>query len=273
MERDTEMLGRDDPDRVLFAKTLRKHREKRGLSREELAAEVHHSASTIANVETGYRAPTAEQARDFDEFFDTPGTFADLEGRLHGLPFSVGFRPFRDVEAECVVLKLYEPLLVPGVQQTEDYMRALFETHPGVTPGLVDERTAGRLARQGVLARESPPRVWCILDQYVLKREIGSRKTMAGQIRHLIDVARRPNVTIQVITDTTHCGLSGAFYLAETKSGQRVAYLETSADGSTTEEPDTVLDQETRFATLMTVALRARESLEFLERMLDEWTD
>ena len=115
--------------------------------------------------------------------------------------------------------------------------------------------------------------MWCILDQYVLKREIGSRKTKADQVRRLIDVARRPNVTIQVITDTTHCGLSGAFYLAETKSGQRIAYLETSADGSTTEEPDTVLDQETRFATLMTVALRARESLEFLERMLDEWTD
>ena len=267
------MPGRDDPDRALFAKTLRKHREKRGLSREDLAAEVHHSASTIANVETGYRAPTLDQARDFDAFFGTPGTFVDLEERLHGLPFSAGFRPFKDVEAEAVVMKLYEPLLVPGPLQTEGYMRAILETHPGVTPELVDERTAGRLARQGVLKRESPPRVWVILDQYVLKREIGSRKTMADQILRLIEVARRPNVTIQVITDTTHCGLSGAFYLAETKSGQRVAYLETSADGSTTEEPDTVLDQETRFATLMTVALRAKESLEFLERMHDEWTD
>jgi hypothetical protein len=98
-------------------------------------------------------------------------------------------------------------------------------------------------------------------------------RTSLGSPPYLIDVARRPNVTVQVITDTTHCGLSGAFYLAETKSGQRVAYFETSADGSTTEEPDTVLDQETRFATLMTVALRAKESLEFLERMLDEWTD
>jgi hypothetical protein len=151
--------------------------------------------------------------------------------------------------------------------------RDALETHPGVTPELVDERTAGRLARRGVLTRESPPRLWCILDQFALKREIGSRKAMAGQLRHLIDAARRPNVTIQVITDTTHCGLSGAFYLAETKSGQRVVYLETSADGFTTEEPDKVLDQETRFATLMTVALRAKESLEFLERMLEEWTD
>ena len=267
------MPGRDDRDRVLFAKTLRKHREKRGLSREELAAQVHHSASTIANVETGYRAPTADQARDFDEFFGTPGTFADLEERLHGLPFSAGFRPFKDVEAEAVVLKLYEPLLVPGPLQTEEYMRAVFETHPGVTPELVDERTAGRLARQGVFTQDSPPRLWCIIDQYVLKREIGGRKAMADQLRHLIGVARRPNVTIQVITDTVHCGLSGAFYLAETKSGQRLVYLETSADGTTTEEPDTVLNQETRFATLMTVALRARESLEFLERMLAEWTD
>ncbi len=172
-----------------------------------------------------------------------------------------------------MVIKLYEPLLVPGPLQTEDYMRTVLETHPGVTRELVDERTEGRLARQRIFARESPPRTWVVVDQYVLKREVGSRKVMADQVRHLIDMASRPNVVLQVITDTTHCGLSGAFYLAETKSGLRMAYLETSADGSTTDEPDAVLDQETRFATLMTTALRARESLVFLERMLDEWTD
>jgi Domain of unknown function (DUF5753) len=81
-------------------------------------------------VEAGYRAPTAEQVRDFDEFFDTPGTFADLEERLHGLPFSAGFRPFKGVEADAVVPKLYKPLLVPRPLQTEDYMRTVFETHP-----------------------------------------------------------------------------------------------------------------------------------------------
>jgi len=148
------MPGRDDPDRILFAKTLRKHREKRGLSREELAAEVHHSASTIANVETGYRAPTAEQARDFDEFFGTPGTFADLEERLHGLPFSAGFRPFRDVEAECVVLKLYEPLLVDRATPPHPYWPGgavvLEEGRPPRTVGLLDDVSAAEMYAQAI---------------------------------------------------------------------------------------------------------------------------
>jgi Domain of unknown function (DUF5753) len=164
-------------------------------------------------------------------------------------------------------------LLVPGVVQTENYMREVFNVHPDVTPPLVNERTTGRLNRQKTLGQEGAPRLWVILDKSVLEREIGSRKVMEEQLRHLIDLAQRPGVTIQVITDTTHCGLSGAFYLAETKSGHRVAYLETAADGTTTEESEVVLDLELRFSTLMTVALRARESLTFLERMLDEWTD
>lgn len=100
------MPGRDGPDRVLFARTLRRHREKCGLSREELAAEVHHSASTIANVETGYRAPTAEQVRDLDGFFDTPGTFADLEGRLHGRPFSAGLRDTIDRDGSTLTFNV-----------------------------------------------------------------------------------------------------------------------------------------------------------------------
>ncbi len=128
--------------------------------------------------------------------------------------------------------------------------------------------------RQPILAREAPPppRLWILLDGAVLRREIGSRKIMEGQLRHLLDMSARPGVTVQVITETTHCGLSGAFNIAETPA-RRVAYLETIADGMTTEDPAVVVDLELRFDVLRTEALRGRESLALLERVLEEWTD
>jgi hypothetical protein len=55
-------------------------------------------------------------------FFDLPETLQDLERRLRALPYSAGFRPFKDAEADAVMLELYEPLLVTGVIQGEDYM-------------------------------------------------------------------------------------------------------------------------------------------------------
>lgn len=264
--------GRDDPDRMLFGKQLRKMREKREQSRDELGTAIGNTGSTIANIETGYRAPTTDQARALDDFFDLPGTFQDLEERLHGLPFSAGFRPFAPYEAEALALKLYEPLLVPGLLQAPDYARSILETHPDATPEVVEERLAGRLERQKVLEKANPPKLWVLLDKAVLEREIGSRKIMADQIRHLIDATRRPGVTVQVITETTHCGLSGAFALAETP-GRRAAYIETIVDGTLTEDQSVVSHLDFRFDTLRTEAQRGRDSLVLMERVLDTWTD
>jgi transcriptional regulator with XRE-family HTH domain len=158
---DVSNSGRDDPDRRLFAEQLRAMREQRGWSRDDLGALINNTGSTIANIETMYRAPTPDQARRLDAAFGLPGIFERIEERLHGVPFSAGFRPFQPYEAEAVALYLFEHSLIPGLLQTEDYARAVLETHPNTTEDEVNERVAARLARQAVLAREDPRRPWC----------------------------------------------------------------------------------------------------------------
>jgi len=273
-EREVATTGRDDPDRRLFADQLRAMREQRGWSRDELGEMIGHTGSTIANIETAYRAPTPDQAKGLDAAFKLPGFFERLEARLHGLPFSAGFREFATYEVEALVLRIFENLIVTGLFQTEDYARAILETHPGVTPEQVEERLAGRMDRQKILTRETPPppRMWVLLDESVLHREIGSRKIMEGQLRHLLELSKLPEVTIQILTERTHCGLHGAFSIAETPT-RRVAYIETIADGTTSEDPSVVIDLELRFDVLRTEALRGRESIAMLERILEEWTD
>ena len=142
-----------------------------------------------------------------------------------------------------------------------------------MTGELIEERLQGRMNRQKVLRHDSPPqpRVWALLDEMMLRRGVGGAKVMATQIQRLIDVADSPGVTIQVINEAAHCGMSGAFIIAELPS-RKVAYLETIGDGMTAEEVCAVRDIELKFDTLTVEALRASESLALMERIRDEWT-
>ncbi len=268
--------GREDPDRRLFAEQLKAMREHAGMSREELGRQIGYTASTVANIETMYRAATPDQARRFDTVFGLPGIFGRIEERLHGVPFSAGFRPFQPYEAEAIELRLFEHTLVPGLLQAEDYARAVLSKHPNVTEDEVNERVAARLARQAVLTREGPPPpvVWVLLDENVLHREIGGAKIMQDQLLHLAELARRPNVTIQVISRIgAHQGLHGAFALAVMPDRRAIVYLETAADGQTVEDPVIVADMTLRFDTLRTEAYKGSQSLALIQEVAEEWME
>ncbi len=92
----------------MFAEELIAMRNQRGWTQEETAAKMLVSTSTIANIESGYRAPTPAQAIKADEVFGTPGTFQRHERRMRGIPFSVGFRPFQPHEAAARLIKTFQ---------------------------------------------------------------------------------------------------------------------------------------------------------------------
>ena len=94
---------------------------------------------------------------------------------------------------------------MPGLLQTEDYARAVFRTRFGVTDEEIDEQVAARLKRQEILARDEPPALWVIVDESVLRRPVGGRYVMREQIGHLIEAARRPHVSVQVISSSGGC--------------------------------------------------------------------
>jgi Domain of unknown function (DUF5753) len=75
---------------------------------------------------------------------------------------------------------------VPGLLQTGDYARAIFRTRFRITAGQIDEQVAARLKRQEILAREDPPALWVILDEWVLRRPVGGRHVMQEQVSRLI---------------------------------------------------------------------------------------
>jgi Domain of unknown function (DUF5753) len=137
---------------------------------------------------------------------------------------------------------------------------------PGATGDEISARLAARMKRQAILTRDDPPAAWFLVDEAALGRRAGSPEIMTAQMAHLAAVARLPSVTIQVVPNIEHAGLLGGFSLTE-----RAAYAETAVAGQVFEDPEIIASLLTRFDTLRNEALRASESLAFIERTGEEW--
>jgi transcriptional regulator with XRE-family HTH domain len=271
---DEQGRGGEDAERNPFAVEMIAMRKQRGWTQDDLAAKMLVSGSTISNIESGYRPPTAPQAAVADEVFETPGTFQRLERRLRGIPYGAGFRPFQPYEAEARVLRLFEHSLVPGLFQTEDYAREVLKVRPEATEEDIAEALDGRMRRQEILARKSPPRIWALLNHPVLDLDISNPPVMLAQVEHLAELARRPRITIQVLPPgRMHPGLNGAFWIAETGASPAIVYLENALEGQTIEDPDMAESMALVFDALRTEALTGSDSLTFIEEAVQRWKE
>jgi transcriptional regulator with XRE-family HTH domain len=266
-ERDTAALS-------LFADEMKAAREQRGWSQADLADQIPYSLSTISMVEALHRAPTRDLAVNLDKAFGTPGTFARLEGRLRDLPFPASFRPFAAYEVEATALYVFQHSLVPGLLQTPDYARAVLATRPNTTEEELDNLVTARLARQDILTRDDPPAplLWALIDEGALQRPVAPMEVMHDQLMYLVQVSRRPNVTIQVVPYSAggHTGLLGAFVIADIDSTPGIVYVEDIADGRVFENPGAVSRVTLRYKSLQSEALPKGASRELIARVAEE---
>jgi transcriptional regulator with XRE-family HTH domain len=257
----------------MFAEELIAMRNQRGWTQEETAAKMLVSTSTIANIESGYRAPTPAQAVKADEVFGTPGTFQRHERRMRGIPFSVGFRPFQPHEAAARLIKTFQHSLIPGLFQTRAYAEAITETYPETTAEVAKERVDGRMDRQAILFREDPPppRVHAILDEQVLYRNVGGSAVMAEQLEHLFELAMMPRISIPA--DRPHAGLLGAFVVAETDQAPAIVYLDSALDGQVVESAAKAEATDVVFRALQMEALTGSASLTKMKEAEQRWKE
>ena len=117
-------------------------------------------------------------------------------------------------------------------------------------------------------------KLWCVLDEGVLHRNIGGSKVMRTQLYRLADLAEHPKVTIQVIPGAdAHAGLLGGFVIADLNGKPPMVYLETAAEGQITDSPSAVADVVLSFDTLRSEALPWGASRDLIRRVAEEqWT-
>src|SRR5205823_7882045 len=152
-------------------------------------------------------------------------------------PYTTLFRS----ETEATALYVFEHSLVPGLLQTPAYARAVLATRPNTAEDEIDNLVAARLARQAVLTRDDPPAplLWTLIDEGVLHRPVAPAEVMHDQLMYLVQMSRRPNVTIQVVpySEGGHTGLLGAFTIADLNGSPGTVNVEDITDGRVFEDP------------------------------------
>jgi hypothetical protein len=146
-------------------------------------------------------------------------------------PVPTWFEDWLEAESKAHTLRIWQPLIIPGLLQTAEYARALFVA-AGADDTKADELVAVRLERQSILCVAEPPHVVAVLDESVLRKLIGSPAIMSDQLTHLANIAERPNVSVQIVPADVgaNAGLSGGFQLASCDGAPDVLRMEAIED-------------------------------------------
>ena len=213
--------------RMLVGSQLRRLRAEKGISREEAGEAIRASEWKIHRLENGQ---VRFKERDITDLLQLYGVSDDQEiesflvfARNANSPgwwhqyndvLPQWFRAYVDLEAAANLIRTYEGQLVPGLLQTEDYTRAVIHgarTHD--SPDEVERKVALRMARQELLTRVDGPRLWAVVDEATLRRPVGGREVMRGQIERLIEATKLPGVILQVLPFRVggHTAEAGAF--------------------------------------------------------------
>lgn len=185
-----------------------------------------------------------------------------------------GFKEYLAYEASASVIRQYEPVLIPGLLQTEEYARGIFEHVVGLGPDDVDKRWTVRQHRQELVERERTPEMHFVVDEAALRRHIGQGRAMRRQLERIKELAAEPRLNIQVMPfhRGAHPGMAGSFVLLEFADPNLTDLLHLEGIDSVTVRDDTdmIARYLDRFAELERLALSPEESIDFLDVLIGE---
>jgi hypothetical protein len=157
-----------------------------------------------------------------------------VEYRLWGdSPIPRWFEDWLIAEQRATTLRIWQPLVIPGLFQTPDYARALFEAaQTDISPESLDDLVAARVGRQAIFGSAEPPQVIAILDEAALHRLVGSAQIMREQLVRLSAMSERPFISVQVVPSSTgaHAGLAGSFMLASLEGKPDILHIDAVED-------------------------------------------
>ncbi|WP_434742801.1 helix-turn-helix domain-containing protein [Micromonospora sp. SH-82] len=187
----------------------------------------------------------------------------------------IWFRPWQEIEAEAVLLRSYEPLVFPGLLQTEAYARAVLTRGGLLPPQDIARHVATRMARQTILTREkNPPRFTAVVDESVLRRPVGGPATMREQLTALVTAAEADHVRIQVVPSTVgaYAGLNGPFVLATAVDHQMACYLDNPLKGTVVTDTDEMAAILNAWENVRAEALSHWQSVDLISEVAQTWT-
>ncbi|GAB3148306.1 helix-turn-helix transcriptional regulator [Micromonospora sonneratiae] len=263
---------------------LRRLRDEADVTIDVVAERLGCSASKISRIETGHTSATPRDVRDMLSIYGIVGEQSDelvqiaREARQKGWwhPYSTVLTgSYVGLEAAASSLRAYEPQVVPGLMQTEDYAKAMIRAaRPDITAKEVEQRVRVRLGRQSLLSQDDPIDLWAVLDEAVLSRPVGGDAVMRAQLEALVEVAELPNVTIQVLPFEAgaHAGMDGTFSILDfpEPGDPEVVYAENATGGLFLEKPEDLQKYIFIFDYIRAAAIRPEESVALIASLAKE---
>lgn len=213
-----------------LAAELRRLRNAADLTREDVSDKTGINNATLYRIETARARPQMRTLTTLLHLYEVDHDQREyLTGLCREAATQGWLRPYHSelpeeytayisFEDEAQGVRNYESLFIPGLLQTEEYARAVVRgVLPSATDDEVEDRITARMARQDVLTKATPLKIWAVLDEAALRRVVGGTDIMRGQLDHLANVIKTPNVTFQVIRfgAGAHPGMPGQFVLMD----------------------------------------------------------
>ncbi|MFD4613089.1 MULTISPECIES: helix-turn-helix domain-containing protein [unclassified Streptomyces] len=276
--------------KMLVGVQLAGFREDAGMSQEQSARELGFSAAKLSRIESGKgRRPPAEgdvrallKLYGTDEYESSvllrllrragePGWWQRYDKRL----MPEWFDRLVGLQEAAAAIRTFEIQYVPGLLQTAAYTRAVVERGlPTASANEVQRRIELRTRRAELLLRQDAPQLWAVIDESVLLRVLGSREVMREQLGHLVAMAQRPNVTLQVVPlDVTNAS-APAIPITYLRFGgldlPDVVYLEHIRSANFLEDRDETEEYRIALDRLADEALTPQESLALLRKTAND---
>jgi transcriptional regulator with XRE-family HTH domain len=273
------MAEREDLDAsssaaALFAFELRRKREERELSQDGLGDAIGYTGGQVRMVEAARRTPSRAFAEQADKVLESDGLLTRLWPLVQREALPPWFRGFAELENAATEIRVFEPTLVPGLLQTEGYIRALVHYRLGyVPPEEADKLVASRANRQEILTRANPPVCTFILDEAVLRRLVGNRNVMRQQLARLLEIGEHGHVFVQVVPFDVgeYPGLDGNLAMLSLPEGKQVAYVESYAGTAVLmHAPEQVSVCSLGFDAMRSVAFSPRDSAKMIRTAMEE---
>ena len=274
--------------RMLVGARLRRLRTELGLTREEAAQAIRASEWKIHRLENGqvgfkdrdiidllarYQVTDPAEVADFltlTREANTPGWW-----QHYGDVLPSWFRTYVDLEQAATLIRTYEGQFVPGLLQTDDYMRAVVRgAHLEESGEEVGRRVRLRMARQILLTRQGAPRLWAVVDEAALRRPVGGKEVMRGQLERLIEATKLPNVTLQILPFAVgaHAAMGSAFSILRFADRELpdIVYLEHLTSALYLNKPDEVDQYLHVMESICVRAAAPDQTVELLDQILGE---
>ena len=260
---------------------LRKLREAKNMTAEQVAERLLVSQSKISRLENGRRSISQRDVRDLcgvyevedERMVDSLMQMAK-DSRQQGWWHAFGDIPYSvyiGLETDAQSLRVYEPQIIPGLLQTRAYATAVISgALPESTPADIEKRATVRTRRQDrIRDDERPLRLWAVIDEAALHRVVGNRQVMVEQLEHLVEQSHLPHVTVQVLPFDTgaHPGISGQYSILEfpDASDSSVVYIEGVTSDLYLEKGPDVSKYSYMYEHLRAQALGVEQTRDFVE--------